>query len=133
MGFFDWSKDYEVGVQEIDIEHHHLFELIDEYYHGHSRRDSRSDIARLLSQLVSYAEEHFRHEEKLMSDIGYPLLDVHKAQHEELVTSIFAIKERLSTTSEKADAEILEFVKSWLHRHIIEDDKNIGNFIAKKQ
>ena len=132
MAFFDWSKEYQVDVEQIDAEHHHLFDLINEYYIGHARRDSDRDIARLLSQLVAYAEEHFEHEERLMSDIGYPPLEEHKAQHTGLITAIFEIKERLSTKSATADAEILAFVKSWLTRHILEEDIHIGDFIRKK-
>jgi len=132
MAFLPWSKDYEVGVAQIDSEHRKLFGLLNEFHDHHDKVVSRIDIANLLNRLVAYAEEHFQHEEKLMRELDYPLLDQHREQHGDLVTGIFSINERLVTDKAKATAETLAFLKNWLHHHILEADLNIGNFMRQK-
>ena len=132
MPFLSWSKDYEVGVKQIDHEHRHLFDLINQYHEQHTRQISPSEIAQLLNRLVAYAEEHFKHEEKLMADIDYPLFDEHSERHNNLISAIFSINEGLSIDMVKASAETLEFIKNWLQNHILKDDINIGNYLRQK-
>ncbi len=105
MAFLSWRIDYEVGVKQIDSEHQTLFNLINEFHDISARGDSSKKTPYLLNALVAYAEEHFQHEEKLMSENDYPLLDQHSKQHSDLVDSIFTINERLESNPAKASAE----------------------------
>jgi len=132
MTFMSWRKDYEVGVPQIDAEHHRLFDLINEFHDTFVRGEARNDVARVLNRLVAYAEEHFQHEEQLMSDNGYPQLDMHKALHHELVLSIFAINERLAAAAVKTSTETVQFLKNWLLDHILQHDMDIGDFLRRK-
>ena len=132
MPFLSWRKEYAVGVAQIDAEHRGLFDLINAYHDIHARANSSREAAKILNRLVAYAEEHFQHEEKLMSDGGYPPLDAHRQQHSEFVASIFAINERLAVDTARANAEILPFVKNWLVEHIIRSDMEIADFLRRK-
>jgi hemerythrin-like metal-binding protein len=132
MTFLSWRRDYEIGVPQIDAEHHRLADMVNTFHETYLRGGSREEIPHLLNQLIAYAEEHFQHEEKLMSDSGYPRLDEQRALHEELVTSIFAINERLSADRTKAGAEVLQFIKNWLLDHIVKHDMDIGDFLRRK-
>ena len=129
MAFLSWRKDYELGVEQIDTEHHRLFDMVNEFHETYSSSDRHKEIPHLLNRLVVYAEEHFQHEEKLMSQNGYPLLEKHREQHGDLVTAIFAINERLASDPAKASAETLQFVKKWLQDHILKDDMDIADFL----
>ncbi len=132
MTFFSWRKDYEVGVAQIDAEHHGLFDLVNEFHDRYTQGDGRKDIPQMLNRLVAYAEEHFQHEEALMRENDYPQIDKHSEQHVKLLTDVFAINERFSSDPLKGSAEILQFVKNWLHDHILIDDMEIADFLARK-
>jgi len=132
MTFLSWRKEYEIGVPQIDAEHHHLVDLINAFHETYLRGESSEEIPRLLNQLVAYAEEHFQHEELLMSASDYPRLDEQRAQHEELVASIFAINEKFSADRTKAGAEVLHFIKNWLLDHMVKYDMDIGDFLRHK-
>ena len=132
MTFLSWRKDYEIGVPQIDSEHRRLADMINAFHETYLRGASREEIPHLLNQLIAYAEEHFQHEEKLMSDSGYPRLDEHHALHEELVASIFSINEKFSADRTKAGAEALQFIKNWLLDHIVKHDMDIGDFLRRK-
>jgi len=132
MAFLSWRRDYEVGVKLIDAEHRGLFDLINEFHDTRARGNAGKEAAQVLNRLIAYAEEHFQHEEKLMSDNGYRLLDQHRQLHSDLVSSIFAINERLAADTANASAEILPFIKNWLVEHIIQHDMDIGDFMRRK-
>ena len=132
MAFLSWRREYEVGVWQIDAEHRSLFKLVNEFHDTHARGHSRKEIARVLNRLVAYAEEHFQHEERLMSENDYPLLDQHREQHGALVSSIFAIEERLAHDIAGAGAEILQFIRKWLVEHIIRNDMHIGDYLQRR-
>jgi len=132
MAFLSWRRDYEVGVAQIDAEHHGLFDLINEFHDTHARGDARKETAQVLNRLVAYAEEHFQHEEKLMSDSGYPQLDKQRAQHSALVASIFEINERLAADTAKGSTQILPLLKDWLVVHIVKSDMDLGDFLRRR-
>lgn len=132
MTFMSWRKDYEIGVSQIDAEHRCLVDLINEFHDSCTRGDSLKEIPQLLNRLVAYAEAHFQHEEKLMRENEYPLLDKHSKQHSDLVSSIFAINERFAAKPAEASAEILHFIKNWLLKHILKEDMAIADFLRLK-
>jgi hemerythrin len=132
MTFMSWRKDYEVGVPQIDAEHRRLFDLINEFHDTFTQVDARKQIAQMLNRLVAYAEEHFQHEEQLMGDSGYPQLDMHRELHSGLVSSIFAINERLAADTAKASTETVQFLKNWLLQHILKHDVDIAEFLQRK-
>ena len=132
MTFLSWCTDYEVGVAQIDREHHGLFDLINEYHEAHSGGACDREIALVLNRLVAYAEEHFQHEEALMSASAYPLLEAHRELHGKLAQTVFAINERLAVDAARAGAEILPFVKNWLVEHIVRNDMDVADFLRRE-
>ena len=132
MTLLSWRKDYEVGVPQIDSEHHRLFELVNEFHGVYLRGDGGKEIPKVLNQLVAYAQIHFQHEEILMGENDYPHLDKQREQHNDLITSIFKINEEFASDPSRASAETLQFVKHWLVDHILQEDMNIGDFLRRK-
>ena len=132
MTFMSWRKEYELGVPLIDTEHHHLFDLINEFHDACARGEGRKEILHTLNQLVAYAEEHFQHEEALMSHNGFAQLDRHRELHADLITSVFTINETFAADPARAGAETLQFVKRWLSDHILQEDMEIADFLQRK-
>ncbi len=132
MTFMSWRSQYAVGVHLIDTEHHKLFDIINEFHEACARGEGRKEIQHLLNRLVAYAEEHFQHEEALMSEHGFPDLDRHRTLHANLVTSVFEINETFSADPARAGAETLQFVHRWLQDHILHEDMEIADFLLRK-
>jgi len=132
MAFISWRKDYELGVPSVDADHKQLFALINDFHEALAAGAQSRHIAQVLNRLTAYAEEHFRREERLMMDNGYPRLEQHREQHASLVVSIFSINERLATDPNQARREVLAFVKHWLIEHIVKSDMDIADFLKRK-
>lgn len=132
MAFLSWRKEYRVGVARIDEEHHYLFDLINAFHDEHCGAADGSALARILNQLVQYAEQHFRHEEAVMEENEYPAYAEHCALHEELYLTIFRLSEQQSAGAVHVDIETVRFIRSWLVEHIVQHDLRFADYLARK-
>lgn len=129
---FLFTDDCILGVDAIDNEHRHLFDILnnamdmlqDEY-----TADHYSDIKILLEELEDYADQHFTHEEKYMEEICDPELILQRPQHmyfREKIMDFLLVN--IDDEEEQRDTlkEIVNFLARWLYRHIIGSDSMIG-------
>lgn len=133
MALLSWSKQYLIGDDLIDAEHEELFRLINDFHSRWSAAHNRQEIAKVFNQLVVYAEFHFRHEEQIMSDAGYPKLAEHQQIHEDMIDTIFRLQKSYEEASLRLEMETMKFVKSWLIEHILENDYLFRDFLARKR
>lgn len=129
---FTLTSDCIIGVEAIDNEHRHLFELLNEgldMLHNNYLPDRYEDIKALLRELESYADQHFEHEEAYMEKLRDPELILQRSQHivfkEKIRNWYFANIDEVEE-QEKVLDELLNFLVRWLYHHIIGSDIMIG-------
>src|ERR1017187_6626536 len=118
MSLLKWNNGYSVYLPEIDAEHRAIFQLGDEL---HKAMLAGADVARLqpvLVNLLETAEQHFRHEERLMRAIHYTAFDWHKGQHDAVRKRSRALAKRIAGGDPAAAGELLEFLAEWLRGHL---------------
>ena len=126
-----WSHTYSVGVKHINLQHRHLLDLINSLNKFAAEGHPPQDLCPQLTAFVSYCQEHFRDEEELMREAGYPedkFLE-HKARHEEICFEIFALNERLVKGEELAVADLHSFLGKWIMEHILKLDKQFAPYV----
>lgn len=133
---FDFSEKYMTGIELVDDEHRHLFEIIKEtndvinaaYLH-----DKYDEIMRLLAELKDYTESHFHDEEELMLRINYPNINSQKHAHsafiEKLVNINLSELDNIDDNQDEYLNELITFLLQWLSNHILGSDKKIGEYI----
>ncbi len=131
MALLSWSDQYLIGNDTIDAEHKELFRLINDFHSHWVEARARRDIARVLNQLIDYAQRHFQHEERIMVDAGYAKLEQHRQVHEALIETIFQLQTAYENNSLRLEMETMKFVKSWLVGHILEHDYLFRDFLKK--
>jgi hemerythrin len=129
MSTFKWSSDHSIYLPEIDAEHRALYRLGDELHKALLAGADAVQQKRLMANLLESAEEHFRHEERLMRAMHYTAFAWHKSQHD-------AVRKRAKsavTRMEKGDAagavEFLEFLSVWLRDHMSVADRMMGAYL----
>lgn len=130
---FEFTKDCLLGIEMLDDDHRHLFELLNEgidLVENHFTHDKYDDIKQLISNLNSYANEHFAREEAYMESIRDPEIIIQRIQHDTFRTKIWELNFS-SVTSEAEQQqvldEILNYLATWLYRHILGSDIMIGH------
>lgn len=136
---YRFTEDCLIGIDQIDEEHRHLFELINdvmELLHNNAVTDKYHQLNELLDNLKEYADTHFKHEEAYMESIKDPELAMQKKQHQEFCEKIDALDIK-SKDSEEEQQETLEemmlYLTKWLYHHILGSDIMIGKLQPLKE
>ncbi|MFZ1109017.1 MAG: hemerythrin family protein [Rhodomicrobium sp.] len=82
-----------------------------------------SNIANLLQDLIVTAQEHFQHEEAIMTKNEFPGLLFHKRDHEYLLRSLMDFASSLSHETVPVSIDIGVNLRSWLSYHIKKYDE----------
>src|SRR5450432_3186914 len=82
MSLFTWSSAHSVYLPEIDAEHRAIYRLGNELHKALLAGAEPAQLKPVLVNLLESAEQHFRHEERLMGAMHYTALAWHKRQHD---------------------------------------------------
>jgi hemerythrin-like metal-binding protein len=120
MQFFDWKKEYETGIAEIDAQHQVLVRLMNTLAEASANRasDEISVLNRALVELADYIRVHFQTEEALLARSQYPGIEDHIQAHRNF-EKLFSthLQEALNGQLLVVDP-LLVFLKPWLTQHI---------------
>jgi len=134
MATISWSEDLSVGVHILDADHRLLISLINKFEEVIESGAGNAKISILLDGLYDYTDFHFIREEILMRACGYADVDAHHLVHEKLCAQMMEISKRhASDPSDALNAEIREFLNSWLIKHIKGQDlKYVPDMVGKE-
>ena len=122
-----WSRDFEIGVPEIDRDHREIILKYEALYLLMREGRGHEYYKELLVFLKDYVHRHFANEERYQKAIGYAESLPHKLIHEEFrlkVEKILAEKEGATPTNRDL-ITINLFVKDWLLHHILIEDRKM--------
>ena len=134
---YRFTQDCLIGVEEIDREHKELFRIVndvEELLGNDYKGDKYDDIVKLLRELQKYSEYHFQHEEEYMKKIGHPELELQKRQHREFAVKMSELDAIIDNRQEhELLDELMQYLVTWLFRHIIGSDMMIGKMPPLKE
>lgn len=125
---FEFKKEYETGIEEIDREHRQFFEYIDRAVKAMDlpEEEGIKEARDLLHKLIVYAGTHLDHEEEYMKRTDDPELPVQVAAHRVFTEHVAEMTIRKDDLKLKDLGEIFIFMAKWLRSHVITMDKMIG-------
>lgn len=125
-----WTDDFNVGIPEIDEQHKALLEFINVIHSAILERKGTAVCAGVLDELVDYTRIHFGLEQSLMRIGNYPEYETHCAQHRKFVNDIESLQGKIHSGKAAISFELLHFLRTWLIRHILGEDKKYAAFFA---
>ena len=133
MTYVIWSSDFSVGVPALDGQHLALLELCKQAAAclENDGDDDGADIRNILERLVSYTDNHFREEERLLRECNYPHLIDHHAEHVEYTSRLNEFL--VDAANGVIDKESLfDYLADWWGNHILGADKAYMPFLGNK-
>ncbi|ABO22364.1 bacteriohemerythrin [Shewanella loihica] len=118
----EWSDALDLNLAEINRQHKTLVHLINELYYLLNNNYGLASIKRVVQGLIDYTANHFKYEETLFEQFGYPQDKQHTDSHHQLVGKVLAFQRRVEQGEDIGD-ELMAFLKSWLSQHIQKEDK----------
>lgn len=130
----EWSDKFSTDILSIDHQHQELLFLSQNLLNVLSDADATlADKQSALTDLVDHTIAHFDYEERVMRNIGYPGLERHMREHEDLRREISAIAESVKTGNDAGEWKgLVSMVQVWVLRHIIASDSKIREFIQRQ-
>lgn len=131
LEIFPWNENFATGIEEIDIQHKKLIELLNNLANTLTQ-EKIVEVEETFNKLAEYADFHFKSEEEvwkkyLKDDV---LVHEHKDSHESFLPKILELQKK---NSDKTYYEIVEdvllFLIRWLAFHIIDEDRRLALII----
>lgn len=132
MALFEWGPKFELGVAQIDREHHRLVDLINTLHDAMAQGRSKAILAGVLTNLVEYTHLHFRNEEAIYQSAGFPDSVEHRKKHAEFAGKASELKAKFDSGSTHITMETMTFLKTWLAEHILHSDRVGCDFLRQR-
>jgi hemerythrin len=133
MKYIDWKAEYDLGIEDIDFQHHYFLNLINRLADELKMTTSQSRRTALIAELNAYARFHFVSEENIMAKAGYPQLEEHRKHHIDLISQLNSNEARLQLEKSDQRAEdIIEFLKTWFINHTTGEDRLFADFYHRQ-
>jgi hemerythrin-like metal-binding protein len=123
MRIFHWTRAMSVFMPEFDEEHRILYQLAESLHLVWSAGGPSEETIPSVLALLAAAEDHFAHEERLMRDARYPLLNWHRRQHETARNAARPLVARIEAGDRQAVKALLDFLAGWLKDHMAVADR----------
>jgi hemerythrin len=130
-----WNEDLALGVPLIDDQHKELISRVDKLLLACKEGQGNDEVARLLDFLDTYVITHFRDEEKLQQENGFPDYETHKREHATFIANIADLKKRMKAEGNIQLEHVLNannLLLDWLLRHIAIQDRALGEHLKAK-
>lgn len=132
MAKLDWLETFELGLPSIDDDHREMFAIM-KSVESAANADDYDLCADLLDKLVKFSAAHFKREEDLLKEAGYPSVEIHSEYHSELVARAIAVKEIcIGIRSRENFIECCEEMFAFLVDDIVAGDLNFKSFLQEK-
>jgi len=121
--------DIATGHHEVDAQHAAILAQL-----ARLRTDSPDASRESLRLLRQQTASHFKYEEMLMEEVGYPDLAAHKQQHADFLHRVRGIQERLERDGARpGDVGVLaDTVETWVMEHVLDQDRRLAAFIRSR-
>lgn len=130
MSLLEWTDECSVGVPILDKHHKKIHSLIGEL--GNSQLPVYSErFHQILKELLDYSTYHFKYEEDLLDQCGYPCTDrdKHLKEHEDFIEDITEFLLEAVERNPELPARVLKFLEIWMYHHIMKSDKQYQPFL----
>ncbi|HEX8962178.1 MAG TPA: hemerythrin family protein [Rhodocyclaceae bacterium] len=126
----EWSPALAIGNPTIDRQHEKLFQVAADMVED---RDQMRAM-RTLASLSEYVVVHFRDEEKMLEQAGYPGLAEHRKLHEAFRIRLAKLYSNAAgMTLDDIAAQVRVLINEWLANHIMVVDREYAKYLAEKR
>ena len=130
--FVTWDDSYSVGIEAIDDDHKQLLTLINNLQTAVFYPTGEAFERQALKELVDYTKYHFKREEDLLQENGYPDYEPHKQEHEAMIAKVREFCQAYEKDREGTIDDLTRFLKTWLIDHINGTDQRYASFLHEK-
>ena len=131
--FFEWTRDLDIGVEQMNAEHQRLIAMMNDIYAMTEAGAERGKVAKAIDELAAFAKEHFAREESFMESVNYPGVKQHKEIHVKLLERFSQHVNEFQQGDGTVGKQFFSFLKIWLSSHIQGIDMHYGDHCRQQK
>lgn len=132
MDLVKWDDSMSVGSELFDGHHKILIDCLNDLQPLLGKTGCDEKIATVMGRLEEFVLLHFGEEERMLRQVGFPDWRAHKDQHDQMYDLVFKLKSDLENGRALEAAYLHEILYSWLIKHIMGDDRQYMNYLARQ-
>ena len=125
LDFIRMSSRYYVETAEIDIQHREIMTMVNNLivHCTGNKLEERYFFDRIIDILIKCFAEHFKAEEKLLSETAYERYEEHKKEHEKALEKLKTVMDEVKSIRKELNLyELTDYIRGWELNHILEYD-----------
>lgn len=138
---FNWKPEMEINIESVDTQHKQLFTYgrdIEQAIRINCVGVSEEKLVDLVCRLREYVSYNTYEEEKIMTEMSYPKMDIHLVEHNQFMQDIMTINiAKLKEHPVEYLKEIQNIIVSYIFKHILIEDMAMGKayneYLAKNK
>lgn len=128
----EWDEKFSVNIAEIDNQHQKLVELINILHKAMQIGRGKDVLGEVLEGLINYTMLHFPTEENYLKEFSYSGYLRHKKEHDIMTKQALELKKSYDSGGIIIPINVMQILKDWLNKHILETDKEYSEFLNSK-
>ena len=129
--YIAWNDNNFLGIPIIDEQHRSIVAIINTLHYFVEKHMELEVLTPIISAISQYTIIHFKTEEIMLKEAGYPSLDDHILLHKHLVNEMKSVADE--STQERDVEPLLKFLKAWWLNHINREDRKYVSFITSQK
>lgn len=129
MDVINWDENFVTGLTEVDKQHRHLVELINQFGNLLAQDQMTPEsINELFSELCAYTDYHFNTEELAMQKAGIHQdhFSFHQQKHKRFLEQVIQLRNEVAAERGTNLNDLYKFLMNWLVYHILGTDINMA-------
>jgi hemerythrin len=132
MVLAQWDEKYATGNPDVDAQHKQLFGMVNGLHEALVAGHGKDKMGPTLKGVAAYTVEHFRTEELLMLESGYPGFPEHKRKHEQLLGQVGQLAADFDAGKLTLPLTLARFLADWITHHIEEEDQKMAAWLKAR-
>ncbi|AGW13095.1 diguanylate cyclase [Megalodesulfovibrio gigas] len=125
-----WRDGYSSGNKGIDEQHMFLVALANDILKVAFSKHDTEKLTQRISTLLLHVAQHFKYEEEILTEIGFPNVDAHIAEHERLLERCMSLM-RDHSSQPIQTVDVLQYIiHDLVMQHMFRDDVEYYPFIT---
>lgn len=124
----EWIDEILTGHAAIDAQHREIFACLRELSLATAERRTLLAVY-CITRLKHFVRNHFKLEEAVMRECGFPGLQDHAREHDEFRARLTSLQ--INSVHFDVTAETVEFLSGWLTDHTLRRDREFASYFGK--
>jgi hemerythrin len=127
-----WNPDLLLGNQQIDEQHQRIFMILHKLIDAIAEHKGHEEVGSVLASASMFVAAHFKLEEDLMVQFGYPGLEPHRRAHQAVREKVDALVDQFHRDG-LHPLDLVAFMQSWLGGHVQGEDRPLADFLNSQE